>query len=102
MTKSELINALEKQVNLPHHFAEKAVNSVFQSMIESLLKDERIEIRGFGSFHNRNYKAYQGRNPKSGEPLKVEAKKVPFFKAGNELKQVINEDDSSEEQEITE
>ena len=90
MTKVDLIAAIEKQANIPHKQAELVVNITFDSMIKALFNDERIEIRGFGSFANRNYKAYEGRNPKTGKVVKVEPKKVPFFKVGKELKEMVD------------
>lgn len=90
MTKADLIVALEKQSNLTHKQAETIVNIAFESMITTLYNDERIEIRGFGSFANRNYKAYEGRNPKTGKIVKVAPKKVPFFKVGKELKEKVD------------
>ena len=90
MTKADLIVALEKQGSLPHHLAEKVINICFDSMIQALYDDQRIEIRGFGSFANRNYKAYEGRNPKTGKIVKVNPKKVPFFKVGKELKEMVD------------
>jgi integration host factor subunit beta len=91
MTKADLVFALEKQGNLSHHTAEKIVNIAFDTLIQALYDDERIEIRGFGSFANRNYKAYEGRNPKTGHIVKVTPKKVPFFKVGKELKEMVDE-----------
>ncbi len=91
MTKADLINALEKQAKIAHSHSERIVNIVFDCMIQALYDDERIEIRGFGSFANRNYKAYEGRNPKTGKVVKVEPKKVPFFKVGKELKEMVDE-----------
>lgn len=91
MTKADLIAAIEKQASLSHHEAEKIVNITFDTMIEALFNDERIEIRGFGSFANRNYKAYEGRNPKTGKVVKVDPKKVPFFKVGKELREKVDE-----------
>jgi integration host factor subunit beta len=70
--------------------AETVVNTIFDSMIEALMRDDRIEIRGFGSFVNRLYDAYQGRNPRTGEVINVEQKKLPFFKVGKELKEDLN------------
>lgn len=90
MTKADLITLLEKQANLPHHMAEKVVNICFDAMIQGLFDDERIEIRGFGSFANRTYKSYQGRNPKTGKVVNVAPKKVPFFKAGKELREMVD------------
>jgi len=91
MTKTDLVIALEKQANLPHHVAEKLVDITFDAMIQALFDDNRIEIRGFGSFANRNYKAYEGRNPKTGHVVKVSPKKVPFFKVGKELKEMVDQ-----------
>lgn len=91
MTKADLIAQIEKQGKLTHKQAETIVNIVFDSMIRSLYEDERIEIRGFGSFANRNYKAYEGRNPKTGKIVKVPPKKVPFFKVGKQLKDMVDE-----------
>jgi integration host factor subunit beta len=91
MTKADLIAVLEKQANLNHQKAEQIINICFDSMIQALYDDERIEIRGFGSFANRNYKAYEGRNPKTGKVVKVDPKKVPFFKVGKELKEMVDE-----------
>lgn len=91
MTKVDLIAALEKQANLTHKQAETIVNITFDSMIKSLYDDQRIEIRGFGSFANRNYRAYLGRNPKTGKVVNVPPKKVPFFKVGKELREMVDE-----------
>ena len=90
MTKADLITAIEKSAGIGHKQAETIVNICFDSMIKALFNDERIEIRGFGSFANRNYKAYEGRNPKTGKVVKVPPKKVPFFKVGKELKEMVD------------
>ncbi|MBF0314181.1 MAG: integration host factor subunit beta [Oligoflexia bacterium] len=91
MTKADLINAVEHATNLPHKQAEQLVNICFATMIRSLYEDDRIEIRGFGSFANRNYRAYEGRNPKTGKIVNVTPKKVPFFKVGKDLKEMVDE-----------
>lgn len=90
MTKADLVSAIENQAGISHKQAENVVNICFDSMIKSLYNDERIEIRGFGSFANRNYKAYEGRNPKTGKVVKVAPKKVPFFKVGKELREMVD------------
>lgn len=90
MTKADLVHAIEKQANLTHKQAEMVVNICFHSMVQALYSNDRIEIRGFGSFANRNYKSYEARNPKTGIAVKVEAKKVPFFKVGKELKEMVD------------
>ena len=71
--------------------SEAAVNAIFDSMVEALMKNERIEIRGFGSFVNRDYDAYTGRNPRTGEVINVNKKRMPFFKVGKDLKELIIE-----------
>jgi len=90
MTKSELISQLAERANLTQQLAKVIVDTIFDDMKESLIRGERIEIRGFGSFALRNYSAYKGRNPKNGEFVDVPRKKLPFFKVGKALKQKIN------------
>ncbi len=90
MTKADLINKISEKAGITRVKAEIVVNTVFDSMIESLMKDDRIEIRGFGSFVNRKYDSYKGRNPRTGEVINVEEKKLPFFKVGKELKEDVN------------
>ncbi len=90
MTKADLINIISQKANLQHRQAEVVVNLVFDMMCDALKKDERIEIRGFGSFVNRSYESYQGRNPKTGQVVQVPPKRVPFFKVGKELKEMVD------------
>lgn len=90
MTKSDLINALAARVNITHSRAEQVVNVIFESMTNELVKGNGIEIRGFGSFSVRKYKGYKGRNPRTGEPVEVAKKRLPFFKVGKELKELVN------------
>ena len=94
MTKADLINLVAEKSNITRVKAEAVVNTIFDTMIEALMKDNRIEIRGFGSFVNRQYGSYKGRNPRTGEIINVDEKKLPFFKVGKELKDAINGDDS--------
>jgi integration host factor subunit beta len=89
MTKSDLIENLALQRDLPLKRAEQVVNEIFTAMQQSLLNDERIEVRGFGSFEIREYDGYKGRNPKTGETIEVKPKKLPFFKVGKELRERI-------------
>jgi integration host factor subunit beta len=91
MTKSDLIEKLAERLKLPKGKAETIVNTVFESMETALARGERIEIRGLGSFEVRSYKAYEGRNPRTGEPVGVQPKRLPFFKVGKELKERVNE-----------
>jgi integration host factor subunit beta len=90
MTKADLINLISEKAGITRVKSETVVNTIFDSMVEALMKDDRIEIRGFGSFVNRQYESYQGRNPRTGEVINVEQKKLPFFKVGKELKDDIN------------
>lgn len=90
MTKSELIDALSTRSSLTKARAELVVNCVFEAMTDALKQGEGIEIRGFGSFTVRLYKPYSGRNPRTGAPVPVDAKRLPFFKVGKELKELVN------------
>src|SRR5277367_6789913 len=91
MTKSELIDALAaRHSELTKARAELVVNCVFDAMTEALQRGEGIEIRGFGSFTVRPYKPYNGRNPRTGQPVPVPAKRLPFFKVGKDLKELVN------------
>ena len=90
MNKSELVEALSVREGLTYKKAEQIVNLVFDSMAEALVENDRIEIRGFGSFMVKDYKAYMGRNPKTGEVIEVRPKKLPFFKVGKELRERVN------------
>ncbi len=90
MTKAELINQIAEKAGITRVKAEIVVNTIFDSMVDALKRNDRIEIRGFGSFVNRHYEAYQGRNPRTGEIINVQDKKLPFFKVGKELKEAVN------------
>ena len=92
MTKSQLIEALAKAEGITLKAAETAVNVTFQSMEHALIRSDRLEIRGFGSFKVKNYEGYKGRNPKTGELIEVQFKKLPFFKVGKELRERVNGD----------
>lgn len=89
MNKSEMIEALAVKKGLSFKKAEEIINTIFEAMTDALLSGDRIEIRGFGSFVVNEYKAYTGRNPKTGESIEVKPKKLPFFKVGKELKERI-------------
>ena len=95
MTKSELIEAVAQRAKLPKKRAEEVVNTIFSAMTESILREERIEIRGFGSFSIKSYDPYTGRNPKTGAKVEVKAKKSIHFKVGKELKERVNSGRSS-------
>lgn len=90
MNKSELIELIAAEKGLTYKKAEEVVNIIFDAMSDAMVNEERIEIRGFGSFVVKDYKAYTGRNPKTGEPIEVNPKKLPFFKVGKELKERVD------------
>jgi integration host factor subunit beta len=90
MNKSQLVEALAKAENLAFKKAEEIVNTVFGDMENALIQGQRVEIRGFGSFKIKKYEGYQGRNPKTGEIIHVESKRLPFFKVGKELKERVD------------
>lgn len=89
MNKSELVEQLAINKDIPNKRAEEVVNLIFSSMTEAMVNGDRIEIRGLGSFVIKDYDTYTGRNPKTGEPIKVSPKKLPFFKVGKELKEMV-------------
>ncbi len=90
MTKAELVEKVAGQINLTKKQTEVVVNTVFQSITESLAQGKKVELRGFGSFRVRSRNARIGRNPKSGDRVEVPAKRVPFFKAGKELRELVD------------
>ena len=90
MNKSELVKALADQANISLVEATLVVNTFVDSMKDSLLEGGRVEIRGFGSFKVKEYGSYAGRNPRTGEKVAVEPKRLPFFRAGKELKEYLN------------
>jgi integration host factor subunit beta len=90
MTKAELVDEVARVVQLTKKQAETIVNIVFDSIVDSLRSGQKIELRGFGSFRLRSRKSRTGRNPKTGEKVDVPSKKIPYFKPGKELKELIN------------
>src|SRR5688500_17372575 len=92
MTKAELVEDVARAAELTKKDAERLVEIVFESIIETLNQGEKIELRGFGSFRVRERGARRGRNPKTGDPVDIPAKRVPYFKPGKELKELINEE----------
>jgi integration host factor subunit beta len=91
VNKSELIEQLAERAKLNVVQAEEVVTLIYRKMRDTLISGGRIEIRGFGSFVVKEYGAYEGRNPKTGEKIPVPPKKLPFFKVGKELKERIDE-----------
>lgn len=105
MTKAELVEEVARAAELNKRDAEVIVETVFDSIISALHKGEKVELRGFGSFRTRERGPRRGRNPKTGEPVDVPAKRVPYFKPGKELKEFFTdgpEDGSEETTEIAE
>ncbi len=92
MTKAELVEDVARAAELTKKDAERLVEIVFESIIDTLNHGEKIELRGFGSFRVRERGARRGRNPKTGDPVDIPAKRVPYFKPGKELKELINEE----------
>jgi len=90
MNKTDLVADLAKEADLPPRKSDEIVNLVFETMSRVLVRGERIEIRGFGSFEVREYKDYTGRNPRTGEKVAVNGKKLPFFKVGKGLREKVD------------
>lgn len=94
MTKAELIEEVSKVVEMTRKDSEIIVEAIFDSVVRSLKSNEKIEIRGFGSFRTRERQARIGRNPKTGARVEVPSKRIPYFKPSKELKDLVNGDDS--------
>lgn len=92
MTKADLVDEVIKVTDLSKKQAEIIVNTVFHEIVEALRHDDKIELRGFGSFRVRRRRSRQGRNPKTGDRVDVPSKRIPYFKPGKELKDLINAD----------
>ena len=92
MNKIDIINKVAEDMKLNQKVAKIAVDTIVDTIKQAIIKGERVEIRGFGSFTIRQYKAYKGRNPKTGQLVDVKPKKLPYFKVGKELKEMIWKD----------
>ena len=90
MNKIDLIQALKDSIHMSKSEAEAVVNLFFNQMTEALAQGDRVEIRGLSSFFVKKYRAYTGRNPKTGEKVNIKPKKLPFFKVGKELKHRVD------------
>lgn len=90
MTKAELVDEVARSTQLTKKHAEIIVNTVFESIVDSLREGEKIELRGFGSFRIRHRGARIGRNPKTGAKVQVPEKRIPYFKPGKELREMLN------------
>jgi integration host factor subunit beta len=90
VTKAELVEEVTRVTELPRKESEAVVETIFDSIIAALQSDDKIEIRGFGSFRTRQRRGRTGRNPKTGAKVEVPPKKIPFFKPSKELKDHVN------------
>ena len=90
MNKTELVASVAEKTAMTKKDAEKALNAVFASIEEALAKEEKVQVIGFGTFEVRQRKAREGRNPRNNEPIQIEASKTPAFKAGKQLKDLVN------------
>src|SRR5438046_9073932 len=95
LTKADLIEEVLRVTELPRKESESIVETIFDSIIESLQKGDKIEIRGFGSFRTRQRRGRTGRNPKTGEKVDVPATKIPFFKPSKDLKDLVNSEEAA-------
>jgi integration host factor subunit beta len=90
MNKSDLVQEVARSVGLTAEVSDTAVTAIFEGIIEALVKGERVELRGLGTFGVRQRRARVGRNPKTGARVSVPARKAPFFKTGKELRRILN------------
>src|SRR5690349_8264740 len=95
MTKADLVEEVTRITELPRKESEAVVETIFESIITALQADDKIEIRGFGSFRTRERRGRTGRNPKTGAKVEVPPKKIPFFKPSKELKDFVNSDEAA-------
>lgn len=90
MTKADLVNEVSRAITSSRKDAETIVETIFDGIVQALQTDDKVEIRGFGSFRTRRRRGRVGRNPKTGEKVEVPPKRIPFFKPSKELKELIN------------
>jgi integration host factor subunit beta len=90
MTKAELVEKVADKIQLTQKQTETVVNILLNSITEALSEGDKVELRGFGSFRIRNRNPREGRNPKTGDTVQIPAKRVPFFKAGKELRDMVD------------
>jgi len=90
MTKAELVEKVADKIQLTKKQTETVVNTLLNSITEALSEGDKVELRGFGSFRIRNRNPREGRNPKTGDTVQIPAKRVPFFKAGKELRDMVD------------
>lgn len=90
MTKADLIEEVSRVVEMTRKDSEVIVEAIFDSIVKSLRTNDKIEIRGFGSFRTRQRQPRVGRNPKTGTRVEVPSKRIPYFKPSKELKDLVN------------
>ena len=90
MNKSDLMNRLAEEKGFSLSTAREIVDIFFEDMTKTLIKGDRVEMRGFGTFKMKAYRGYTGRNPKTGEKTEVKSKRLPFFKVGKELRERVD------------
>ena len=90
MTKAELVDEVSRAITATRKDAETMVETIFGSIVKALRGDDKVEIRGFGSFRTRKRRGRVGRNPKTGAKVNVPPKRIPFFKPSKELKELLN------------
>jgi len=95
MTKADLVDEVVRVADVSKKHAEIIVNTVFSSIVDALQREDKIELRGFGSFRVRRRRSRQGRNPKTGDRVEVPEKRIPYFKPGKELKDLINDEETA-------
>jgi len=95
MTKADLVDEVVRVADVSKKDAESIVNTVFSSIVDALQRNDKIELRGFGSFRLRRRRSRLGRNPKTGDRVAVPEKRIPYFKPGKELKDLINIEDDA-------
>jgi len=90
MTKAELVERVSDRIKMTKKQTEVIVNTLFTSITDALTHGDKVELRGFGSFRVRQRNSREGRNPKTGQAVHISSKKVPFFKAGKELREMVD------------
>lgn len=90
MTKADMVERVSEQIKLTKKQTEVIVNTLFSSITDALTRGDKVELRGFGSFRVRQRNSREGRNPKTGQAVNIPSKKVPFFKAGKELREIVD------------
>lgn len=97
MTKADLVDHVTALGDLTRRDGEVIVETLFESVVDALKSNDKVEVRGFGSFRSRQRKPRTGRNPKTGESVEVPAKRVPFFKPSKELRDLVNPSEGREQ-----